>query len=292
MIREAVKSKVLELCHGYNKKEVRFFLDYNLVGGKELRYKGYLHVIRSLGGEEDEKSCVAGYSVELLQAALLITDDVMDNSLVRRGRPCYYLKRGMKTLRDALFLLGVIRKLVGEEMKRLYSASIFRTCLGQTHDTIRKTRPEYNMETYAMIAESKTGAYSFYLPAALGYASANRREPQYLWGFSKLGALIFQMQDDYLNFVPEKSGKTMNDLEEMKCTWFTSRLSPMTHPAVERYFSSGIVSDELLAIVKGLFGEYSLVLRQLASKLLGMVEEEDKKALGIFVSLLDARMEL
>ncbi|ADM12670.1 farnesyl pyrophosphate synthetase [Encephalitozoon intestinalis ATCC 50506] len=289
MIKEIVKRKVLQLSDYYNKSEILFLLDYNLEGGKELRYKAYIHVLNALNGEMNEKNLTVGYTIELLQAALLITDDLMDNSEVRREKPCYYLKRGTKVIKDAFFLLGVIRKMIDKRMKRPYSYSIFKTCIGQTHDTIRKTRAEYNIEAYTAIAESKTGAYTFYLPAIFGYISAKKKEPEYLWDFCNLGALIFQMQDDYLNFFPEKSGKSMNDLEEMKCTWFTSKISQMKNPAVERYFSKGEVSSDLLSIVKDLFKEYSFTLDKLLARLTFVVDENGKKVLGVFISFLEKR---
>ncbi|CAD26091.1 FARNESYL PYROPHOSPHATE SYNTHETASE [Encephalitozoon cuniculi GB-M1] len=292
MIKEIVKSRILQMSSEYSKPEVLFLLDYNLGGGKELRYKAYVHVLKALNGEVSMENLIMGYSVELLQAVLLIVDDIMDNSKIRRGKPCYYLKRGMKTVKDAFFLLGAIRKLLSEKMKKPYSDSVFKTCLGQTHDTIRKTRSEYSLETYVAIAESKTGAYTFYLPAVLGYVAANKAEPACLWDFCNLGALIFQMQDDYLNFLPEKSSKSMNDLEEMKCTWFTSRMSQMDNPAVEKYFLDGAVCSELLTIIRSLFGEYSSTLDKLLKKLLSMVGEDQKEVFRVFISFLDARREI
>lgn len=289
MIKETVKNKIMEMSGDYNRSEVSFLLDYNLDGGKELRYKAYVHVLKELNGDLSERNLITGYSVELLQAALLIIDDLMDNSELRRGKPCYYFKRGTKTLKDAFFLLAIIRNLLDEKTKNAYSSSIFKTCLGQTHDTIKKARSEYNVKTYTAIAESKTGAYTFYLPAILGYVSAGKEEPRCLWDFCNLGALIFQMQDDYLNFLPEKSGKSMNDLEEMKCTWFTSRISHMEDPAVERYFSEGLVTPDLLSIIRGLFREYSSNLDELLSKLLSTVDENEKAVLNIFISFLESR---
>ncbi|KAG5859090.1 polyprenyl synthetase [Encephalitozoon hellem] len=289
MVKEIVKNKILEMSGNSSRSDVSFLLDYNLDGGKELRYKAYIHVLKELKGEMCEKNLIAGYSIELLQAALLIVDDLMDNSEIRRGRPCYYLKRGAKTLKDAFFLLATIRNLLDEEARSAYSGPVLKTCLGQTHDTIRKTRSEYNIETYTAIAESKTGAYTFYLPAILGYVSARKKEPSRLWDFCNLGALIFQMQDDYLNFLPEKSGKSMNDLEEMKCTWFTSKISHMEDPSIEKYFSEGLVSPDLINIVKGLFKEYFLNLDKLLDKLISMTNEDEKTVLGVFISFLESR---
>ena len=48
--------------------------------------------------------------MELLQAALLIADDIMDSSQIRRGNPCWYLMPnvGMNAMNDAFMLMSSI----------------------------------------------------------------------------------------------------------------------------------------------------------------------------------------
>lgn len=289
MISEAVKKQILGMPEAYDKEKTSFLLDYTLSGGKEFRYKSYLHILSSLNGDMNESNLTIGYTTEILQAALLIVDDIMDNSELRRGKPCYYLKRGMGALKDAFFLLAIIRRLLPGEVKRYYSIPVLRTCLGQTHDTLRKTRDQYRIETYTMIAENKTGAYTLYLPSIFGYAVAGAPVPTYLWEFCRLGALLFQMEDDYLNFLPEKSDKSMNDLEEMKCTWFSSRIAVLNNETVDRYFSNGTVTVELVGIVKTFFQDYFSSVDALLKQLSSMIEESDKKTLDVFIKYLEER---
>lgn len=45
---------------------------------------------RSLTAEEESRAVVLGWCVELLQACFLVADDVMDDSVTRRGAPCWY----------------------------------------------------------------------------------------------------------------------------------------------------------------------------------------------------------
>ena len=42
--------------------------------------------------EYKENSRILGWCVEMFQAYFLILDDIMDNSITRRGRPCWYRK--------------------------------------------------------------------------------------------------------------------------------------------------------------------------------------------------------
>ena len=195
----------------------------------------------------------------------------------------------MNTLKDAFFLLAIIGKFLNDDVKEVYSRVLLRTCIGQTHDTLKKTKEEHNIETYKMICENKTGAYTLYLPAIFGYTSANKPIPVYLWEFCRVGALLFQMEDDYLNFLPEKSHKSMNDLEEKKCTWFSSKLALLDNKIVNTYFENGTVTEELFGIVRGFFGEYSKACDELLEKLNSMVREEDRKTLGIFIRFLESR---
>lgn len=41
---------------------------------------------------------VVGWCVELLQAYFLITDDLIDGSSMRRGKPCWYTLEGVGQL--------------------------------------------------------------------------------------------------------------------------------------------------------------------------------------------------
>lgn len=44
-----------------------------------------------------EKIRVLGWCVELLQAYFLLLDDIMDDSITRRGKTCWYKKVHVKT---------------------------------------------------------------------------------------------------------------------------------------------------------------------------------------------------
>ena len=74
---------------------IRKVLDYNVTGGKMNRG---LMVVESgillFGGKATNDDCcrfaVLGWVIEMLQAWLLIADDIMDSSVTRRGQPCWY----------------------------------------------------------------------------------------------------------------------------------------------------------------------------------------------------------
>ena len=84
-------------------------------GGKANRGKSVLDTSADLLGrpltdEEYFRSAILGWCTELLQAALLVADDMMDHSQTRRGNTCWYLMPnvGMNALNDAFMLVSSI----------------------------------------------------------------------------------------------------------------------------------------------------------------------------------------
>ena len=57
---------------------------------------------------------------EKLQAYFLVSDDIMDASITRRGQPCWYRVEGvgMMAVNDALILEGAIFQMIRKHFKR------------------------------------------------------------------------------------------------------------------------------------------------------------------------------
>ena len=106
----------------------------------------------------------------------------MDNSLTRRGRPCWYLTHdlGTKALNDALLLGGSLFQVLKMYFKdksyyinilELFHDVMLKTFLGQHLDThtsldISKDLNKFTMARYNLICKYKTSYYSFVLPIA------------------------------------------------------------------------------------------------------------------------------
>ena len=76
---------------------------------------------------------VLGWTIEWLQAWLLVADDIMDSSVTRRGQPCWY-----KTLGDAWYIAindaVTIESLVYKIIKRHFRTILPSFAIVGSHD--------------------------------------------------------------------------------------------------------------------------------------------------------------
>ncbi|CAG9950215.1 unnamed protein product [Clonostachys rosea f. rosea IK726] len=217
-------------------------LNYNVTGGKYNRGLSVVHTTRFLLGRDldsDEylHAATLGWLVELLQAMMLVLDDIMDSAATRRGRPCWYLMPdvGMIAVNDAPMLESAIYLLLKKhfrqhpayvDMIELLQNVSFQVELGQTYDMLVATQDleSFNLETYNGIATHKTSYYSFYLPVALALLYTGRSSARNLDQARNILLSMgryFQVQDDYLdNFAdPTTLGKIGTDIRDRKCSW-------------------------------------------------------------------------
>ncbi|KAJ3569318.1 hypothetical protein NP233_g5130 [Leucocoprinus birnbaumii] len=237
-------------------KWYRRSLDYNVPGGKLNRGMSVVDTVeilkrRPLTEEEYVKAAVLGWCIELLQAYFLVSDDIMDASITRRGQPCWYRNSevGMIAINDSFMICSAIYRLLKSYFKKdacyvdlieVFLETTWQTEIGQLIDLI--TAPEhvdlskFSLEKHSMIVIWKTAFYSFYLPVACAMymcgiphtpiASLDPSKPaQDPYDIAKsilipLGE-YFQVQDDYLDFsgTPEQIGKIGTDIIDNKCSW-------------------------------------------------------------------------
>jgi farnesyl diphosphate synthase len=90
-----------------------------------------------------------------MQAFFLVSDDIMDTSITRRGQPCYYRAPGigMIAINDAIMLEGAIYFLLKKHFRRtpyyvdlleLFHDTTYQTEMGQLIDLI--TAPEDHVD--------------------------------------------------------------------------------------------------------------------------------------------------
>ena len=276
-------------------------MEKNMLGGKLNRG---LFVVRTqqmivwqrdhrhLTHEEFTAACAVGWAVEALQASFLVADDIMDQSLTRRGEPCWYQrpnplssdpsdKIGLWAVNDSLLLESLIYvilevffsslPLVHVQLIHAFHRATYQTELGQFLDMSSQPSSktmdmqQYNINVYRAIVLYKTSFYSFFLPVSLGMILAGLSHNDAL---EEARAILlpmgeyFQIQDDYLDCYgdPAVIGKIGRDIEERKCSWMmvqaVSASSPEQLEILKRHY--GVDNRDDVAIVKKLFKELNL----------------------------------
>lgn len=261
-------------------------LNANTPGGKLNRGLSvpdtvYHLLQRDLKPDEFRLSSTLGWLTELLQAFFLVSDDIMDSSITRRGEPCWYRQSGvgMIAINDAFMLESSIYLILKKHFKahpsyidlvELFHDVTFQTELGQLCDLI--TAPEdhvdlsnFSMDKYSFIVIYKTAYYSFYLPVALALhylqlaSLSNLKQAHDI--LIPLGE-YFQAQDDYLDAFGDPSviGKIGTDIKDNKCSWLINqalmRVTSEQRKVLEENY--GRKDDGKEAIVKELFHELQL----------------------------------
>ncbi|MEX2028484.1 MAG: polyprenyl synthetase family protein [Candidatus Curtissbacteria bacterium] len=245
-------------------------------GGKKLRAY-FVWIGYQIGGGRDFSAVLPiSFAFEMTQNFLLIHDDVMDNSDVRRGKPTIhkiYEKRHGKHYGESMaILLGDIAAIevfkiisdskLSDERKvlcqHLFAQTLLDTAYGQGLD-IEYSFRKPTFDQIMQIAELKSGRYSVVAPLTIGAKLSGARASQ-LAALSRYGTaigLVFQIADDILGvFGEEKAlGKsTLSDMREGKNTLLIHKAKQMANPAdrvkIERIWGRADASSADLSGVK------------------------------------------
>lgn len=271
---------------------------------------------RPLTEDEYFQAATLGWMTELLQAFFLVSDDIMDSSVTRRGQPCWYRQPGvgMIAINDAFLLESAIYTLLKKffrshpaylDLIELFHETTYQTELGQLCDLL--TAPEdkvnldnFSMEKYRFIVIYKTAYYSFYLPVALALHMLQLATPENLAHAEKILIPLgeyFQIQDDFLdNFgLPEHIGKIGTDIKDNKCSWLVNQALEIATPEQRRILEEnyGQKDDEKEKVIKKLYDDMGLKKRfedyeeATAEKLKGEISKIDEST-GMKRSVFEA----
>jgi geranylgeranyl diphosphate synthase type II len=215
--------------------------DYPMRGGKMMRPSLCIATARAFGGKLDAALNSAA-AIELIHNAMLIHDDIEDDSEERRGKPTLHVLHGVPlaiNAGDTLTLLSLRPLLANSE---LIGPRLSMRILEETQRMARESAEGQAMELgwrrdnvtdldegdYLEMSLKKTcwlaAIYPSRVGAIIGSCDNVDLDPFMRFGFF-LGA-AFQIQDDLLNLVAdERYGKECNgDLWEGKRTLMLIRL--------------------------------------------------------------------
>jgi len=187
----------------------------------------------------------AAGALELIQAALLMHDDIMDGDVVRRGQPTLHVQYqteyatqstsevgrslaiclGDEALFFALGLLAELPAKLAKPVIELTTKELIKTGLGQSQDVINAERTMVTREEITATYLYKTASYTFTIPLSVAAILTETATPQRLAAIEAFGeaiGMVFQLQDDYLGVFGDTTatGKgVISDVAENKKTF-------------------------------------------------------------------------
>ncbi|KAK5647749.1 hypothetical protein RI129_002641 [Pyrocoelia pectoralis] len=263
-------------------------LKYNVPKGKRNRVRATVTAYKILESkvrltpENLRLAQMLGWCIELLNAAMLIEDDIMDASTTRRGSPCWYLVEdiGMHALSDAVLVENSVYNILKTYFSRhkcyshvmdLFHRTTLLSALGQSIDSQRATENGlcnldfYSEHIYEKLVKYKTHYYTCEFPvrAAL-YLAEKFDHEQYKSYFQILYDLsyYYQLQNDFLDCFGSASltGKDGTDIQEGKCTWLIMTALHKANTAQRQILAEnyGKCDTRNVSIVRNLFKELKI----------------------------------
>ncbi len=237
---DAVERNIEQTIKSLNDPEVTRLYAL-LPAGKRLRAK----LILKIAGHGLQAVKTAAV-VEMIHAASLLHDDVIDDADTRRAKPSLNALYGNKTaimLGDILYSKGFLElTTLDRAVAQLISHAVAQLSIGELKDVSLSKRFNTDRETYLQMIYQKTASL---MEASAGAAAhiAGKRVETYMTYGRNLG-IAFQMIDDILDITAESTtlGKpALHDFEEGKTTL----------PYIYLYEALGVKERERLRALHG-----------------------------------------
>ncbi|ULQ56659.1 polyprenyl synthetase family protein [Flavihumibacter rivuli] len=214
--KDAVKSQVSMLD-----RITRFIVKRK---GKQIRPMFVLLTARLCGGITDSTYRAASL-VELLHTASLVHDDVVDESMERRGFFSTYALWKAKIsvlLGDYLLAKGLLLSLDNHEFRilQILTDAVRRMSEGELLQIEKSRTLNLEEKVYYEIISNKTASLLASACSAGAYSAAGNEEHASLMRqFGEKVGIAFQIKDDLFDYGSENVGKpTGNDIKEKKLT--------------------------------------------------------------------------
>jgi len=192
--------------------------------GKQLRPM-FVFLSAKLCGQVQEATYRAASLVELLHTATLVHDDVVDDSLERRGFFSVYAlwKNKVSVLvGDYLLAKGLLLSLDHDDFRilQILSDAVRRMSEGELLQIEKSRSLNLDEAVYFEIITSKTASLlSSACAAGAWSASGNEEVTKCMKLFGEKVGIAFQIKDDLFDYTSDNVGKpTGNDIKEKKLT--------------------------------------------------------------------------
>ncbi len=210
-LMDRIEQRMAALSAGHGPLLARYAGDTIAAGGKRLRP---LLVCLAAGVPPPETEALvrAAAAVELVHAATLVHDDVLDGSPLRRGRPTVVAAGGRRlatSTGDLLFsrAFAELAATGSVEAVRILSRASCELAAGELMQRADAWQPDVTVERYLARCRLKT-AVLFRSACELGALAGGGKVPS-LVAFGEQIGLAFQILDDVLDVSgpPERTGK-------------------------------------------------------------------------------------
>lgn len=279
--------------------------------GKMLRGAALMHAYKIYGGTNMGIIRIVGAALELFYTCVLIQDDLMDNSDIRRGEPSFHKKyqqyaREMGVNNDEHygrsmaidgFAVGYflsfqllselsIDKDVVNKALALFAKEM--AILGQAQAEeyiVSQSSHKPTLEEILKIYTYKTAHYTLSVPLMMGavYAKASNIELRNMEEYGELVGVIFQIKDDELDIFAnsDDTGKPVgSDISENKKTILRhvlfSKMSSLEKKQVEELYGKNDISPADINLIRNFCEKYDI-----ENKLHEMCLEYARKARNI-----------
>jgi octaprenyl-diphosphate synthase len=200
-------------------------MDYLLENkGKQIRPMFSLLCSR-MGGELNDRSYRAALVVEMLHTASLVHDDVLDESMERRGVAsinALWKNKAAVLAGDILSLNALLLTLSVKDYEtfEIYASAIEKIVGGEILQLRKTFKLNFDENVYIEIIKAKTAAF-FAATCAAGASSTfmDNGITQKFHSFGEKIGIAFQIKDDLLNYSKTDIGKPRgNDILDKKLT--------------------------------------------------------------------------
>ncbi len=211
--------------------------DFTMRGGKRLRPLFMILGYWLNSDEINNEVIKASSSLELIQSYLLIHDDIMDESNLRRGGPTYHkmFNYTPKISHDLAIVAGDVANSLAYELllsskfpeKNLNKSAYYLTeilkftGIGQAIDVTLTLKKDKSASDVDLVHEYKTAHYTINGPLKMGAALSEFPDVDRIDEYGIPLGKAFQIQDDILGLFGDEKvlGKPVtSDLEEGKIT--------------------------------------------------------------------------
>lgn len=245
--------------------------DYNLPLGKHRSGISTVLAYKTLSKSEEnttnrldsnlELANYLGWCVDMSVVAILVLDDIMDNSEFRRGQVCWHKVDGvhMNAINDAILIDNavyfILKKYFREKSYYVDCLELFRqsslvTSLGQKLDTKITQNPieEFTSDAYRALITLKSSYNAVYLPIALAMKMVGMNDTEtydQVKGILIKYSSLLQIDNDFSDY---QSGTIGTDIQNNKCTWLAVTCIERATKAQKQLFMQNYGQNDVVKV--------------------------------------------